>query len=71
MNYHTHGILHSSGTRRLSNYPTNRPYFSKNDIYRVSGYARSGFVITEETIIENFIGGLTLEFSKPKITITI
>ena len=66
MNYHTHGILHSRGHADFLIIQPIDPILAKMTFIELVDMLDQGFVITEETIIENFIGGLTLEFSKPK-----
>ena len=66
INYHTHGILHSRGKADFLITQPIDPSLAKIIFMELVSMLDNGFAITEGMIIEDFLGMITLEFSKPK-----
>ena len=66
INYHTHGILHSRGKEDFLITQPIDPSLARIIFTELVSMLDNGFAITEGMIIEDFLGGITLEFSKPK-----
>ena len=66
INYHTHGILHSRGKADFLITQPIDPGLARIIFTELVSMLDNGSTIDEGTIIEDFLGGITLEFSKPK-----
>lgn len=66
LNYHTHGILHSRGHADFLIIQPIDPTLAKMTFIELVDMLDQGLIITEGMIIGDFLGDLTLEFSKPK-----